>query len=188
MVYVAGCQPATVAGYRLADYDESYLAGRKRLEFIATAEGDGTVTWAPAACPACRSGTCADTGPRRAVQQQRALSPATSTCCMTGATTRLPSTPPASARGGGGRARTLPPAGPAAADDIPDEAAVRSLGFGPGRPFAAMPNGRWRRSSRSASATATWPTPRHPVLVGHYLGDTIVSAEARAGRAPRRAP
>jgi pimeloyl-ACP methyl ester carboxylesterase len=44
-VYVAGCQDATVADYKLVSYRESYLVGRKRLEFLGTSRGDGTVTW-----------------------------------------------------------------------------------------------------------------------------------------------
>ena len=45
MRYVAGCQPATVTDFWLADYDDLANINRKRLDFIATAEGDGTVTW-----------------------------------------------------------------------------------------------------------------------------------------------
>ena len=46
MVYVAGCQRATVVDHRVAVEEFEYRSPRKRLEFIATPEGDGTVTWA----------------------------------------------------------------------------------------------------------------------------------------------
>ena len=45
MAYVAGCQPATVIDYQLSSADAWWRPDLKRLEFIATREGDGTVSW-----------------------------------------------------------------------------------------------------------------------------------------------
>ncbi|MEZ5628489.1 MAG: CHAT domain-containing protein, partial [Rhodocyclaceae bacterium] len=97
---------------------------------------------------------------------------------MTGTTTRLPATPPQRTRAGAVEPTRFPmPAAPFT-DDFPDEAAVRALGFGPGRPLS--------EATPSAAAPTLAVSIRHgdlayaryPVLVGHYAGDTIVSAEA----------
>lgn len=44
MCNAAGCRPVTVVDYQFADYDQPWLAGRKRIAFLATGEGDGTAT------------------------------------------------------------------------------------------------------------------------------------------------
>ncbi len=185
MRYVAGCQRATVVGWQLAEDDGS--AGPKRIDWLASAEGDGTVSWASGQLDAVpmyyaedtsHDELCANADDRRIFRGYVDL-------ITSGRTDQLAATPPLRSRGasGGtdGSATTfvlpvLPPF-----DDLPDEAAVRSLGFG----------GTRRRMRR---ATAVAPTlevsvrhadlayARHAVLVGHYEGDTIVSAEAALDR------
>ena len=68
--------------------------------------------------------------------------------------------------------KPLPPA-----DGIPQAADIASFGFGGGRPP--------RRVERSTRTPITVRVrhcelsyARHPVMVGHYAGDTIVSAES----------
>lgn len=194
MVYVAGCQPATVVDHQLVD-DEQYFGARKTFEWIATSEGDGTVAWASGRLPGVptyyapdtgHDALCANTDDRRIFRGYVEL-------LTTGKTDQLPSTPPARTREAG-VAPTAPP-GPVGlpadrfvlprlpvTDDIPDEAATRALGFGGGR--------RRRRSAAPAIGSVIEVSVRHgdlayarfPVLVGHYAGDTIVSAEAALDR------
>ncbi len=175
MIYVAGCQDATVIDYRLADYEDILLAGRKRLEFVATASGDGTVSWKSGFLPGVPVWYVADTAHDALCSQKRAL-PGYLDLLMTGKTSLLPSTPPGAARAAGAADRFILPALPPT-DHIPDQRGLRGMGFGPGA---------------AADAGAQPATPviqvsvvhgdlsyaRYPVMVGHYLGDPIVNAEA----------
>lgn len=177
MIYVAGSQRATVADYRLVDFDEPYLAGRQRLEFIAVRQGDGTVTWKSGFLPGVPVWYVEDTAHDALCTQKRAL-PGYLDLLMTGRTTRLSANPPARARAAAGEPERFPLPATPPTDDIPDERAVRSLGFGPGRPpeeEAAVPAVPVIQVSVRHGDLAY---ARHPVLVGHYTGDIIVSAEA----------
>lgn len=176
MLYVAGCQKATVVDYRVVDQDDHpRLAGQKRLQFIATAEGDGTVTWASGRLPGVDTWYVEDTAHDALCTQQRAF-PAYLDLLTTGATTRLPKSPPTTTRAADGAPRTfilpdLPPA-----DAVPDENELRGLGFG-GTP---LPDEQTPGGVPVIEVTLTHGDlayARHPVLVGHYLGDTIISAE-----------
>lgn len=183
MVYVAGCQPATVVDYQLVD-DEQFFGSRKNIEWVATSEGDGTVAWASGLLPGVptyyapdtgHDALCANTDDRRIFRGYVEL-------LTTGRTDQLSTTPPGRARAAGEAADrfVLPPL--PVTDDIPDEAATRSLGFGGGRPR--------RRAEGDAIGSVIEVSVRHgdlsyarfPVLVGHYAGDTIVSAEAALDR------
>lgn len=176
MIYVAGCQDATVVDYRLADYDDPWLVGRKRLEFFATHEGDGTVTWRSGLLPGVKAWYVEDTAHDELCAQKRAF-PGYLDLLMTGATTRLPATPPSRARAAAGEARHfLMPALPAS-DDIPDEASLRGFGFGPSRPFDAEAAGRGVPVIRVSLRHGNLAYSSYPVVVGHYLGDSIISAE-----------
>ncbi len=189
MIYVAGCQDATVVDYQLADYEESYLVGRKRLEFIATGEGDGTVTWRSGRLPGVPTWYVEDTAHDELCANKRAF-PGLLDLLMTGATTRLPATPPTRTRAAAAEPErfllpTLPPA-----DDLPDEASLRGFGFGPSRPFDAATAGQGVPVIQVSLRHGNLAYARHPVLVGHYLGDSIISAEqsldARLGHALSR--
>jgi hypothetical protein len=188
MCYVAGGQPATIVDYQFADYDFAnpadelaWLAGRKRLAFIASREGDGTVSWASGRLDGLPMWYLEDTAHDALCVQQHAF-PAYLDLLQTGTTTRLPTTPPLRARAGGeAPARfELPPTPPA--DGLPPEYELRSLGFGGGlrqapvdtRPTAPVIEISIRHGDLSYA--------RHPVLVGHYQGDTVVSAEATLDR------
>jgi len=176
MVYVAGCQKATVVDYRLADYDEPRLAGRKRLEFIATGEGDGTVTWNSGRLPGVKTWYVEDTAHDELCAKKSAF-PGYLDLLTSGATTRLSSTPPTRTRAAAGEPElfilpALPPS-----DDIPDEASLRSFGFGISRPFDEEAAGRGVPMIEVSLRHGSLAYSQHPVLVGHYLGDTIISAE-----------
>jgi hypothetical protein len=177
MVYVAGCQRATVTDYTVVDDD--VLSPRKRLDFVATPEGDGTVTWASGrladvpmyyAPDTAHDELCSNADDRRVFRAYVDL-------LTTGRTDQLSTTPPGAARAPGGEpVRFLMPALPVT-DDIPDERAVRSFGFGggipPKRPGTSPVSSVIEVSLRHGDLAYA----RHAVLVGHYLGDTIVSAE-----------
>jgi hypothetical protein len=186
MIYVAGCQDATVIDYQLADYDDPLLAGRKRLEFLGTSCGDGTVSWKSGFLPDVPVWYVADTAHDALCSQKCAL-PGYLDLLMTGKTSLLPGTPP-----GGARAATaepdrfvmpaLPPT-----DGIPDQRGMRGMGFGPGRGAGAAVDSPSTPVIQVSVVHGDLSYARHPVMVGHYLGDVIVSAEAaldaRLGRA-----
>ena len=177
MLYVAGCQKATVVDYRLVDQDDHpRLAGRKRLQFIATAEGDGTVTWASGRLPGVGTWYVADTA-HDALCAQKGAFPAYLDLLTTGATTRLPQSPPTATRAADGAPKTfilpdLPPA-----DAVPDEAELKGLGFGSSPPLDEAATGRGVPVIEVTLSHGNLAYAKHPVLVGHYLGDTIISAE-----------
>lgn len=181
MRYVAGSQRATVVGYQLAPDDG--IPGPRRLDWIATPEGDGTVSWASGrleqvpmyfAEDTAHDELCANAEDRRVFRGYVDL-------LATGRTDQLATTPPLRARGADGQAATFVLPRLPVADSIPDEAAVQSLGFSGLR--------RRRRGKAVVAPTiqisvrhADLAYARHAVLVGHYEGDTIVSAEAALDR------
>lgn len=175
MIYVAGCQDMTVADYRLVDNPSPFPGAGKRLEYLGVRQGDGTVTWKSGLLDGVRTWYVDDTAHDELCKQNRAF-PGYLDLLMTGATTLLPSAPPARARAAGVEPEkfvmpTVPPT-----DDIPDERATRSMGFGPGRPFAA--DGRPTAPVIQVGIRhGDLAYALHPVLVGHYQGDTIISAE-----------
>ncbi|MCB1958999.1 MAG: hydrogenase small subunit, partial [Rhodocyclaceae bacterium] len=173
MIYLAGCQSATVMDYRVADDDPFAWPPVKKLQFDATAQGDGTVTWASGLLPGVPTWYVEDTAHDALCTQTRAF-PGLLDLLMTGATERLPASPP---RARAGLPERFPMPALPFTDDLPDENTVRSLGFGGGLPpaWGAAPPAtpRIRVSVRHGNLAYA----RHPVLVGHYTGDTIVSAE-----------
>ncbi len=175
---VAGCHDSTVCG--LQEQALEGLGFAPRLRWTATPAGDGTVTWASGllegvptwyAPDTAHDELCSNSDDRRIFRGYVEL-------LASGSTGQLPATPPLVKRGPAGEpvAFTLPEVPPT--DDLPDEAAVRSLSFG----------GAPRRRRRTALAAPVLRVSirhvdlayaRHAVLVGHYAGDTIVSAEAQ---------
>ena len=184
MCYVAGCQRATVVDYQLLEHDDDFawLSGRKRLAFIASREGDGTVSWASGQLEGVPMWFVDDTAHDALCVAQQAF-PAYLDLLQGGTTTRLPKTPPLRARAGAGAedARFELPALPPA-DALPAADELRSLGFGGGlqRPPAEARPATPVIEVSIRHGDLSWA--RHPVLVGHYHGDTIVSAEAALDR------
>lgn len=175
MCYVAGSQPATVVDYQLVPGDLPYRPDIQRLEFIASREGDGTVPWDSGRLEGVPMWYVADTAHDMLCAQPSAF-PAYLDILAGGQTTRLPSTPPARARGA---ARTdtfvLPPAPPA--DGIPGEGDLGDLGFSGQLEKSAKPAALAPRIVVSITH-GSLSYARHPVVVGHYQGDTVVNAEA----------
>ena len=179
MVYVAGCQDETVVGYQVVD-------GRRRgksLSFIASREGDGTVPWASGRLENVPMYYVRDTGHDALCTQTRAFAGYVD-LLQTGTTTRLPTTPPALARGPGEAdtfvLRDRPPA-----DSMPSEAELRGLGFSGQSPRHDASTGSQPTSLpplRIAIRHGDLAYARHPVVVGHYLGDSIVAAEKALDR------
>lgn len=178
MRYVAGCQRATVVGHVLAEDGDG--SAPRRIQWLASGEGDGTVAWASGRLDGVPMVYAEDTGHDELCSNadDRRIFRGYVDLLASGRTDQLPSTPPRRARGaeeGTDATFVLPELPPL--DDVPDEAAVRSLSF----------SGARRRVRRAATATpviavsvrhADLAYARHAVLVGHYQGDTIVSAEA----------
>lgn len=175
MIYVAGCQPATVVGHEVAA--DRFGSTRRELRFIATREGDGTVSWASGRLPDVPVYYAPDTGHDQLCSNtdDRRIFRGYVDLLTTGRTDQLPTTPPGRSRGAGEADRFVLPPQPVA-DDLPDAATVRGLGFGGGRPrkrSETVRSAQLRVSIRHGDLRYA----RHPVLVGHYTGDTIVSAE-----------
>ncbi|WP_180129044.1 CHAT domain-containing protein [Rhodoferax sp. BLA1] len=176
MVYVAGCQPSTVIDYQLSPGPSWWRPDQKRLQFIATHEGDGTVSWQSGCLPGVPTWYAEDTAHDALCAQPRAF-PGYLDLLVNGQTRLLPSTPPARSRGAAGEERFVLPDTPPV-DGIPTPGDISSLGWS-GQALAPQ----------AASEAALPPIEiairhgnlayaRHPVLVGHYQGDTVVSAEA----------
>ncbi|MFO1335128.1 MAG: CHAT domain-containing protein [Piscinibacter sp.] len=182
MIYVAGCQSATVIGHEVVD--EEFGFARKQLRFIATREGDGTVSWASGRLAEVPTYYAPDTSHDELCSNSddRSIFRGYVDLLLTGKTDQLPSTPPGRARAAGAQAErfVLPPL--PVADDLPDAATVRGLAFGGSRPrrrtAGAVRSAQLRVSIRHGDLRYA----RYPVLVGHYAGDTIVSAEEALDR------
>lgn len=179
MAYVAGCQPATVIDYQLTPGQVMFRPDLKRIEFIATREGDGTVPWSSGRLPGVPVWYVDNTAHDALCAQPKAF-PAYLDILVNGQTSLLPSSPPARARAAAGEERFVLPAAPPA-DGIPAPEDIASLGFSGQLPEAI--EGEHATpviivSIRHGNLTYA----RHPILVGHYQGDTVVSAEAALDR------
>ena len=179
MIYVAGCHPATVVDHAVVD--DEYTYSRRRLQWIATGAGDGTVTWASGqlaevpmyyAPDTGHDQLCSNDGDRRIFRGYVDL-------LLTGRTDQLLSTPPARRRDAAAADdRFVLPDLPAY-DDLPDAASLQTFGFGGTRGRvrdAGSTPGNAPLEVRILHGDLAYVS--HPVLVGHYTGDTIVSAEA----------
>lgn len=177
MCYVAGCQPATIIDYQLVSRDDDPPSQRKKLEFIATAAGDGTVSWDSGRLPGVPMWYVEDTAHDALCAQAKAF-PGYLDLLVKGSTTLLLSSPPAraGARGNSAEERFVLPAQPLT-DSIPGPDDIGAFGFSGGfqvdRIIDERPGAIIQVTIRHGSLSYA----RHPVIVGHYQGDTIVSAE-----------
>jgi CHAT domain-containing protein/pimeloyl-ACP methyl ester carboxylesterase len=164
MLYVAGRAPKTPVALEV---DASAARG-ERLRFLSTARGDGRVPWETGIPPGvrvwyadCEHGDLA---------AHEAAFPALLELLQTGHTTRLPQTAPAVMRGTERMvlARDM-------ADAYPDEPELAA---------AALGTRRRRKQVESQARIKVGVVhghlgfTDHAVVVGHYQGDTVVSAEA----------
>lgn len=173
MCYVAGCARATVIDHELVADD---LAPGARLAWMASFEGDGTVSWASGRLPGvpvwyapdtAHDELCANGSDRRLFRGYVDL-------LRTGRTDQLPAQPPRP-RGADARTRFELLQPPLAA--LPDEASLRGLGLAGGA-RRAQAKTEVRAPIEVSIRHADLLHARHAVMVGHYVGDLIVSAEA----------
>ena len=176
--YVAGCQDATVVDYRLVDCGGLLHAHSncKRFEFLATREGDGTVSWKSGRLPDVPLWYLDDTAHDDLCRQKRAF-PGYLDLLMNGDTSRLSKTPPSRVRAQVGEPELFVlPAYPVV-DSIPSEASMRDFGFGSSRPMREIENELTTPIIDVSICHGNLAYAKHPVLVGHYRGDGIFSAE-----------
>ena len=163
MLYVAGQAPATPVGLVL---DGAGKGGKIRI--LASARGDGRVPWAtgiPAGVPVwylpAEHGSLADHAPSF---------PALLELLQSGYSSRLPQTPPVALRGIEEHF------------ELPDEELTM---FPDDKELASAALGAFRHKAESTEkhrvrvsvSHGNLRYARHPVAVGHYQGDTIISAE-----------
>ena len=176
MVYAAGCQPATVIDYQLTPGTDWWPPERKRLDFIATGEGDGTVSWQSGRLAGVPVWYVEDTAHDALCAQPKAF-PGYLDLLVNGQTALLPATPPARTRAAGQAERFVLTPMPAT-DSIPAAVDIASFGFSGSGPAAEETATRPVPTIEVAVRHGNLAYARHPVVVGHYQGDTVVSAEA----------
>jgi hypothetical protein len=183
MVYVAGCQPRTVCGFDV-DVDPGRPEQPPQIAWRLSGEGDGTVLWASGRLPGvptyyapdtAHDELCSNADDARIFRGYVEL-------LLNGRTDQLAQQPPGGDHRGIGEVAarpTLQRAGDAPVlDALPDPATLRSLGLGSASPRRRRSHARPPVSRIEVSLThGNLAFARHPLLVGHYLGDTIVSAE-----------
>ncbi|MFO1431907.1 MAG: hypothetical protein U1F76_17505 [Candidatus Competibacteraceae bacterium] len=179
-LYVAGSAPATLIGWRVEtefEYDPQPRSW-KTLVFEATRRGDGRVPWDTGIPPGVKTWYLADVE-HGSLPSHEAAFPAYLELLQAGVTSRLPMTPPAGVRAAAIEQRfALPPVLPAT---LPDESDLAASVLGATRRKQAR-----RVSLPKVSLSITHGDlsyARYPVAVGHYRGDTIVSAEDYLDRA-----
>ena len=180
MCYVAGCQPATVIDYQLVPREDDPPSSRKRLEFIATPSGDGTVSWDSGRLPGVPMWYVADTGHDALCAQPKAF-PGYLDLLVKGSTTLLPDTPPATARSAGVEERFVLPSMPLA-DSMPGPDDIATFGFSSGIPVGREAGVKPGQIIEVGITHGSLAYAKYPVVVGHYQGDTIVSAEKALDR------
>jgi len=165
VLYVAGCARATPCGYRIISGDDR----KKKIEFQATARGDGRVPWDTGIPAEVKRWYMEDVEHGDLADHEPAF-PALLELLQSGQTKRLSSTEPAAARGVTEIFRMSPTAIPM----VPDEEALTAVVIGSHR--------REKTKSHAAKIKVSITHGdlgyvRHAVAVGHYQGDTIVGAE-----------
>ncbi|MEA3411595.1 MAG: CHAT domain-containing protein [Pseudomonadota bacterium] len=179
MFYIAGRADATPIGIkRRADGNPV-----RPTTFLATRRGDGRVPWdqgIPEGVPAWFADAVHGDLPKRTVgpfemsgvfESEDNCFEAIREILETGNTHRLPKSPPV-ARGEETELFDLPATH---VQMYPDEAALVSAALGSRPEPPAGP----RRQMRVSVAQGNLAFTRHPVMVGHYQGDTLISAEAQ---------
>ncbi len=174
MVYVAGSADVTPAEMCLKT-----SKGNSEIGFLATTRGDGRVTWdsgIPSGVPTWYMN--AEHGDLAAHED---AFPALQELLERGATMRLPQTPPISRA-----AEVLFPMPPAADPIYPDEAvlAASALGAGPRKRRAASAG---ELPVQVSVVHGNLSFASYLVAVGHYAGDTIISAEKELDQALSKA-
>lgn len=174
MIYIAGWAEDTVSGFENTA-GERGLFSKKRppLRFFSTDKGDGTVPWSLGLLPGVRT-WYVETSHDQLLAHAPAF-PGYLDLLQTGLTSRLsPSAPASRSVAGSATPRLMPILVP---DSLPTEADLPSFIFGAGQPQTKSKPRRLQRVILSIRH-GDLAYARHPICVGHYHGDTIVSAEA----------
>ncbi|MDQ3196042.1 MAG: CHAT domain-containing protein, partial [Pseudomonadota bacterium] len=180
-VYVTGAAAATPVGYRLQtefDYD-GVRSHWQTLVFEANGLGDGQVPW-QTGIPAGIKAWYLDDVVHGELPAHAPAFPAYVELLETGNTSRLSMTPPAGARATAASPAfdmplELPP-------NLPDERDLAASVVG-GRPPRRVRAPLRLPKAKVSITHGDLVFARYPVAVGHYRGDTIVSAEAYLDRA-----
>jgi tetratricopeptide (TPR) repeat protein len=164
--YVAGCAPATIVDMVLnPDAPEP----EERITFKATARGDGRVTWDSGIPQGVKTWYMEDVEHGDLPAHEEAFEALTE-LLEQGTTDRLTQTPPVA------RAAAAVFDMPRATDEtFPDEQRLAASVLG-GSPRRRRPLRR-ERAIAVRVVHGNLMFARHPVAVGHYAGDAIVSAE-----------
>jgi pimeloyl-ACP methyl ester carboxylesterase len=172
MIYVAGSSDVTVASMRI---EQRPGDSRERIVFMGTTRGDGRVTW-DTGIPASLPAYYADVQHGDLAADEYTF-PAIEDLLLRGETRLLPRTPPVT------RAAVALFEMPRAEDDrYPDEDDLAAAVLGAGtRARSVRPAPE--RAVRVRVVHGNLAFASHSVAVGHYRGDTIVSAEKHLDRA-----
>ncbi|MBL8329099.1 MAG: CHAT domain-containing protein [Rubrivivax sp.] len=183
MRYVAGSASATVIGSEVVTDEHT---GFRSLGWLATREGDGTVSWESGRLPEVPTWYAPDTAHDELCNNEDdpRIFAAYVELINTGHTQKLPDAPPARQRGERTSFKLVQPP----ADAMPSEDELRQLGLGQARRRrrAAAPT-RQRSLRLSVRHGDLRVAARHPVVVGHYQGDLLVSAERALDKALNQA-
>lgn len=186
MIYVAGSAPMTISNYEVVmDRPDWDFLGEKRpvMRYYGNAQGDGTVSWKSGLLPGITTWYVEQTAHDELMSHEPAF-PAYLDLIQTGTTQRLlQSAPQAKAlttRSAAWQEELLVmPRG--ATDSRPAEDEACTFTFGSSRPERKQN----RRKLPKVALTirhGDLAYASHPICVGHYMGDTIVSAEAHLDR------
>ena len=170
MVYVAGCADVTIAEMFLDTKEET-----PQIKFLATARGDGRVTWDSGIPPGVPTWYMNVEHGDLAAHED--AFPALGELLSQGATSLLPQGAPISRA-----AATLFPMPPAADELYPDRDVLAATVIGAGsrrrpRTVPLEPPVQVRVLHGNLAYAS------YPLAVGHYAGDTIISAEKELDRA-----
>ena len=178
LLYVAGCAELTVNGFEVDPTGDNSVPGfpRPLLRFFGTRRGDGTVTWDNGRLPGVPT-WYVEGAQHDALLTHAAAFPAYVELLQTGQTVRLPKNEPVAASRDSRSLDERIPVPPAVPDSIPSESDLRGFVFGGGRISAQARSEARATRVRLAVHHGNLVYANSPVCVGHYAGDTIVSAE-----------
>jgi pentatricopeptide repeat protein len=172
MIYVAGRADATAVDITI---DADAPAGQ-RVAVIATADGDGRVPWATGIPPELSARTYYMDAVHGDLADVADAFPALLDLLTLGTTTKLSTTPPPR-RGAAADTFILPTEVPTM---FPDEQDILCSALGSSRRDVAAKPAENKVRVRVVHGNLSGAT--NPVLMGHYEGDSIVSAEAYMDR------
>ncbi len=178
MIYVAGWAWQTACDCAVVKEDDLFLGELTSLRFYTTHKGDGTVPWALGRLPGVRTWYVEAAEHDQLLAHEQAF-PAYLDLLQTGRTARLADTEPVVSRTlSEAEDRGIMP--PDVPPYFPAESDFGGFGSGWGEPDA----GRRKRAFdvKVIIRHGDLAYAHHPVCVGHYLGDTVVSAESQLDR------